>query len=308
MSNSSGTPIKHWIQAARLRTLPLAFAVIILGSGLAYLHSNTFTLHIFLLALLVSFTYQVLSNYANDLGDGIKGTDKNKKGEHRAVASGLISIVQMKRATGLFTILALVSGALLTYLSFWNSPLFWLFLLLNFCAVWAARSYTLGVSPYAYWGGGDLFVFLFFGFVGVMGSSALQTGSIMLLDALPSMVAGSLSASVLTLNNLRDREGDALHNKKTLVVRYGSDWGRSYFKALLIIAIIMSLCFALIASVISHNYFPIVAHLIFQFVLRGQFKKFSSSKSPEEYDSLLKPMALVTLMYCVLTSLSLFLQ
>jgi 1,4-dihydroxy-2-naphthoate octaprenyltransferase len=164
------------------------------------------------------------------------------------------------------------------------------------------------VSPYAYWGGGDLFVFLFFGFVGVMGSSALQTGSIMPLDALPSMVAGSLSASVLTLNNLRDREGDALHNKKTLVVRYGSSWGRSYFKALLIIAIITSLCFALIASVTSQNYFPIVAHLIFQFVLRGQFKKFSSSKSPEEYDRLLKPMALVTLMYCVLTSLSLFLQ
>jgi 1,4-dihydroxy-2-naphthoate octaprenyltransferase len=307
VSKINRTPIKYWIQAARLRTLPLAFAVIILGSGLAYLHRSTFTLHVFLWALIVSFSYQVLSNYANDLGDGIKGTDKNKKGEQRAVASGLISVLHMKRATGLFTILALVSGALLTYLSFWNSPLFWLFQLLNIGAVWAARSYTLGSSPYAYWGGGDLFVFLFFGFVGVMGSSALQTGSIMLLDALPSVVAGSLSASVLTLNNLRDREGDELHNKKTLVVRYGSAWGRAYFKALLIVAIISSLSFALIATVQSNNYYPLVAHLIFQFVLRGQFKKFSTSKSSEEYDSLLKPMALVTLMYCVLTSLSLFL-
>mgnify|MGYP001293814392 CR=1 FL=1 len=308
MLSSNRTPFKYWIQAARLRTLPLAFAVIILGSGLAYLHSNRFSPYLFLLALMVSFTYQVLSNYANDLGDGIKGTDKNKKGEQRAVASGLISIDQMKRATMLFTLLALSSGALLTYVSFWGSTLFWVFQLLNILAVWAARSYTLGDTPYAYWGGGDLFVFLFFGFVGVMGSSTLQTGTIMLLDVLPSIIAGSLSASVLTLNNLRDREGDALHNKKTLVVRYGTDWGRKYFKILLITSMIISLFFALIASILSQNYFPLVAHLIFQFLLRGQFKKFSASSTPEEYDALLKPMALVTLMYCLLTSISLFVQ
>ena len=298
---------KHWVKAARLRTLPLAFAVIILGSGLGYFHQGQFSASLFVLALLTSFAYQVLSNYANDLGDGIKGTDENKKGEQRAVASGLISISQMRAATNAFTILALMSGGTLVYFAFFGTLYFYIFSVLNLAAIWAARSYTLGGNPYAYWGGGDLFVFIFFGFVGVMGSSALQTGSLNALDALPSLVAGAMSASVLTLNNLRDRDGDAQHGKRTLVVRFGEKWGRGYFKTLLIVSILVSLIFSILASVLSKEYYPIIAHLVFQFALRGQFKKFSQARIPEEYDALLKPLALMTLLYCVLTSISLFL-
>jgi 1,4-dihydroxy-2-naphthoate octaprenyltransferase len=298
---------KLWVKAARLRTLPLAFAVIILGSGLGYFNSGQFSASLFALALLTSFAYQVLSNYANDLGDGIKGTDENKKGEQRAVASGLISISQMRLATNAFTILALVSGATLVYLAFFGTLYFYIFSVLNIAAVWAARSYTLGSNPYAYWGGGDFFVFIFFGFVGVMGSSALQTGTITAIDALPSLVAGAMSASVLTLNNLRDKDGDARHGKHTLVVRFGEKWGRGYFKTLLIISILVSLVFSILASALSKEYYPIIAHLVFQFALRGQFKKFSQASLPEEYDALLKPLALMTLLYCVLTSISLFL-
>jgi 1,4-dihydroxy-2-naphthoate octaprenyltransferase len=193
------------------------------------------------------------------------------------------------------------------YLAFFGTLFFYIFLVLNIAAVWAARSYTLGSNPYAYWGGGDFFVFVFFGFVGVMGSSALQTGSLNALDALPSIVAGAMSASVLTLNNLRDREGDAFHGKRTLVVRFGEKWGRGYFKTLLIISILVSLVFSIFASALSKEYYPIIAHLIFQFALRGQFKKFSRASLPEDYDALLKPLALITLLYCVLTCISLFL-
>lgn len=296
----------HWIKAARLRTLPLAFAVIILGSGLGYFHTGQFSTILFVLALLTSFAYQVLSNFANDLGDGIKGTDENKKGEQRAVASGLISVAQMRLATNVFTLFALILGGILVYLAFLGTPYFYFFSALNIAAVWAARSYTLGRNPYAYWGGGDFFVFIFFGFAGVMGSSALQTGTLNAIDLLPSIVAGAMSASVLTLNNLRDIQGDALHGKRTLVVRFGEKWGRGYFKSLLILSILVSLVFSILASALSKEYYPIIAHLIFQFALRGQFKKFSQASIPEEYDALLKPLALMTLLYCVLTSISLF--
>ena len=303
---AQGVTLKNWIKAARLRTLPLAFAVIILGSGLGYLHTGSFSIELFGLALLTSFSYQVLSNYANDLGDGIKGTDDNKRGEQRAVASGLISISQMRLATNLFTLLSLIAGSTLVYMAFKGTLYFYFFMLLNVSAVWAARSYTLGSNPYAYWGGGDLFVILFFGLVGVMGSSALQTGTLHAVDVLPALVAGAMSASVLTCNNLRDREGDAQHGKQTLVVRYGEKWGRGYFKALLITSIVLSLVFSIMASIKMSGYYTIVAHMVFQFVLRGQFKKFTVSQTPEDYDALLKPLALTTLLYCITTSMSFF--
>ena len=140
----------------------------------------------------------------------------------------------MRLATNLFTLLSLIAGSTLVYMAFKSTLYFYFFMVLNVSAVWAARSHTLGSNPHAYWGGGDLFVILFFGLVGVMGSSALQTGTLHALDVLPALVAGAMSASVLTCNNLRDREGDAQHGKQTLVVRYGEKWGRGYFKALLI--------------------------------------------------------------------------
>jgi 1,4-dihydroxy-2-naphthoate octaprenyltransferase len=170
--------LKHWISAARLRTLPLAFAVIILGSGLGYLHTGSFSIELFFLALLTSFSYQVLSNYANDLGDGIKGTDDNKRGEQRAVASGLISTSQMRLATNLFTLLSLIAGSTLVYMAFKSTLYFYFFMVLNVSAVWAARSYTLGSNPYAYWGGGDLFVILFFGLARSYGVFSASDGNL----------------------------------------------------------------------------------------------------------------------------------
>lgn len=297
--------LKHWISAARLRTLPLAFAVIALGTGLAYKVRDGVDWRIFALAVFTSFAYQVLSNYANDLGDGMRGTDDHRTGEKRAIASGLITIPAMKRAVRLWTVLALISGGTLVFLAFYGQVLFYVFFALNIAAVAAATSYTMGPKPYAYWGGGDFFVFLFFGLVGVLGSAALYAplhGSFVL----PALVAGAYSAAVLTLNNLRDVDTDAKAGKRTLVVRMGKKWGRGYFKALLMIGNVLSLAFALYWALLDGNQALLAFHIFFGLLLsRVVFKPFTKAIEPMALDQLLKPMAMMTLLFCVGTAVAL---
>ncbi len=299
-------PLHIWIQAARLRTLPLAFAVIALGTGLAFKINEYLHWGIFALAVFTAGAYQILSNYANDLGDGLRGTDDHRTGEKRAIASGLITADQMKRAVNLWTVLALFGGGGLSFLAFQERiPLLVLFSLLNFAAVLAAKSYTMGPKPYAYWGGGDFFVFLFFGLVGVLGSANLY-GTLHWSFLFPALVAGAYSAAVLTLNNLRDVETDAIAGKRTLVVRFGYKWGRGYFKALLIIGNVLSLLFALYWAVLDGNQYLLLFHIAFGVLLsRVVFIRFARARDSLALDALLKPMALMTLLYCIGTALSL---
>ena len=299
-------PLHIWIQAARLRTLPLAFAVIALGTGLAFKINEYLHWGIFALAVFTAGAYQILSNYANDLGDGLRGTDDHRTGEKRAIASGLITADQMKRAVNLWTVLALFGGGGLSFLAFQECiPLLVLFSLLNVAAVLAAKSYTMGPKPYAYWGGGDFFVFLFFGLVGVLGSANLY-GTLHWSFLFPALVAGAYSAAVLTLNNLRDVETDAIAGKRTLVVRFGYKWGRGYFKALLIIGNVLSLLFALYWAALDGNQYLLLFHIAFGVLLsRVVFIRFARARDSLALDALLKPMALMTLLYCIGTALSL---
>lgn len=295
-----------WIQAARLRTLPLAFAVIALGTGLAFKVNENLHWGIFALAVFTAFAYQVLSNYANDLGDGLRGTDDHRTGEKRAIASGLITANQMRRAVHLWTVLSLFGGGGLSFLAFQERfPLLILFSLLNVAAVLAARSYTMGPKPYAYWGGGDVFVFLFFGLVGVLGSASLY-GTLHWSFILPALVAGAYSAAVLTLNNLRDVETDAVAGKRTLVVRFGYKWGRGYFKGLLIISNVLSLFFALYWAWLDGNQILLLFHIGYGILLsRVVFIRFARAHDAAALDTLLKPMAFMTLLYCVGTAVAL---
>jgi len=299
-------PLHIWIQAARLRTLPLAFAVIALGTGLAFKINEYLHWGIFALAVFTAGAYQILSNYANDLGDGLRGTDDHRTGEKRAIASGLITADQMKRAVNLWTVLALFGGGGLSFLAFQERiPLLVFFSLLNVAAVLAAKSYTMGPKPYAYWGGGDFFVFLFFGLVGVLGSANLY-GTLHWSFLFPALVAGAYSAAVLTLNNLRDVETDAIAGKRTLVVRFGYKWGRGYFKALLIIGNVLSLLFALYWAALDGNQYLLLFHIAFGVLLsRVVFIRFARARDSLALDALLKPMALMTLLYCIGTALSL---
>jgi 1,4-dihydroxy-2-naphthoate polyprenyltransferase len=221
--------MKHWIQAARLRTLPLSVSGIIVGSAYAY-HQGFSDWRILVLALLTTLGLQVLSNYANDYGDGVKGTDANRIGEKRMVAAGIITSAQMKKAVLITAAITFVLALLLIYIAFGkeNFALSLIFILLGIGSIGAAIKYTVGKNAYGYSGFGDLFVFVFFGWVSVIGSNFLFTHFIDWKLFLPASAIGMLSVAVLNLNNMRDIENDRMAGKNTLVVKMGLAWAKNY--------------------------------------------------------------------------------
>ena len=232
--------VKSFIKAARLRTLPLSISGIIVGSflGIKVLNDSLLddnkmsilTSPIFWLAILTTIGFQVLSNFANDYGDGIKGSDKNRTGEARMVSSGAITPKQMKIAMIVTTIITLIIALLLIYFSFGKENFAYsiLFFGLGVASIAAAIKYTVGNSAYGYSGFGDVFVFLFFGLLSVVGSYFLFTKNINLLVFLPAIAIGLLSTAVLNLNNLRDRDQDKINKKNTLVVKLGNSNAKKY--------------------------------------------------------------------------------
>lgn len=291
---------KVWVAAARLRTLPLAFASIILGSFLAASEAS-FDWFVFVLSLLTTLFYQVLSNFANDYGDGTKGTDADRKGEARAVASGFISAEAMKSAMRLFVFLSLVSG---TVLSFWACRELGFnfqigFTALGILATWSAVNYTVGDSAYGYKGLGDLFVLLFFGFVGVGGSYFLQTQDWNWLVLLPGTSLGFFAMAVLNLNNMRDRETDSKSGKQTLALSLGEQGAKAYHTLLLILGFDAAFLYNRLmpTSFWQNLYFISLPFLVLNLwtVLKA--------KGPEDYEPLLKKMALTTLLFAVLFGL-----
>ena len=219
-----------WINAFRLRTLPLAFSCIIMGSGLAF-GDDQFNLMVFILALITTLFLQILSNLANDYGDFVKGTDnKNRVGPERTLQSGLITKDEMVKAMWIITLLCSVFGVWLIYEGTKGLDLHraGLFAILGLAAMGAAVKYTMGKNPYGYAGLGDVFVFLFFGWLGVIGSYFLHTHSIDIKIVLPASAIGFFTTAVLNINNMRDHEADAKSGKNTLVVRIGISWAKRY--------------------------------------------------------------------------------
>ena len=221
--------MKKWISAFRLKTLPLAFASILMGAAISY-DQEYFNWKILLLALVTATFLQILSNLANDYGDALSGVDdENRLGPTRAIQSGEVSIKEMRMAVILFSLFSLLSGIALLIVSFSSfSGLFMLFLLVGLLAIAAAIKYTVGKNAYGYSGLGDISVFIFFGIVGVMGSSYLFSQTVQFVNILPAISIGFFAVGVLNLNNLRDIENDARHGKNTLVVQFGKSWGKNY--------------------------------------------------------------------------------
>lgn len=281
--------MKHWIQAARLRTLPLSVSGIIMGSAYAY-YQNTFNGTIFGLAILTTLLFQILSNYANDYGDGVKGTDANRIGEKRLVAAGAITAQQMKNAVILFSVLSLLSALSLIYVAFGeeNFVLSAVFILLGIGAIGAAIKYTVGSNAYGYSGMGDLFVFIFFGLVSVVGSNFLYSHFIDWKILLPAISIGLLSVAVLNLNNMRDIENDKVAGKNTLVVKMGLDNAKKYHHFLIIFPFVLLFIFSIgIKTRIALNYF------VFIFLLLHLSRVRKATKY-EDFDPELKKVALST--------------
>ncbi|MFT6717354.1 MAG: 1,4-dihydroxy-2-naphthoate octaprenyltransferase [Saprospiraceae bacterium] len=232
--------IKVWLAAFRLRTLPLAFSSIITGSAIAYYHFS-FNGFIFGLALLTTLFLQVLSNLANDYGDSEHGADNaDRIGPARTVQSGAISKRHMKIAMVIFSVLALASGIPLIIKGTKNIDLKWFlfFLALGMGSIAAAIKYTAGKNPYGYKGLGDVFVFIFFGLVGVIGTFILQYQHInrfLLIESLfPAIAMGCFSAAVLNMNNMRDHLNDKNSGKITLAVRLGTQGSKIYHVLLIL--------------------------------------------------------------------------
>jgi len=227
-----------WLIAARLRTLPLSLSGIFFGATVV-LSIENFDPSVFHWALVVTISLQILSNFANDLGDGLKGTDnENRIGPKRALQAGLLSARELK--TGILVLVILTGLAIYKLLqrANLNNTSYTVLAVLGALSIVAALTYTLGKKPYGYYGLGDFMVFFFFGGVAVLGTIVLFTPNIPFYAVGYALTAGSLSTAVLNLNNMRDHQSDKASGKNTLVVRMGVERSKIYHFLLLITAYI----------------------------------------------------------------------
>jgi 1,4-dihydroxy-2-naphthoate octaprenyltransferase len=225
---SNPVSVRDWVQGARLRTLPLAVAPVLLGAGSAQ-WAGDFDWLLFVLCLGVAVALQVGVNYANDYSDGIRGTDDNRVGPPRLTGSGRVAPGVVKRAAFVSFSVAMGAGVILVVIS-----QVWVLLLVGALAVVAAWFYTGGEKPYGYQGMGEVVVFIFFGWVATVGTAWVMVGYIPFETWLTGAGAGFFASSVLLVNNIRDRETDALAGKKTLAVRLGNTASRVLLGVMLV--------------------------------------------------------------------------
>lgn len=219
--------MNKWILGARPRTLPAAIAPVVVATALVGADFDWFRAA---LALKVAVWLQIGVNFANDYSDGVKGTDADRVGPIRLVASGLASAKAVKTAAFVSFAVASVAGA---WLAFLTSPFLILIGIISIAAAWG---YTGGKNPYGYKGLGELSVFLFFGVIATMGTYYAQTEQLTLLSFIVSIPMGALSCAILAVNNLRDRPKDELVGKRTLAVRIGDQNARRMYVTLLMLA------------------------------------------------------------------------
>ncbi len=297
--------LKFWLKAMRLRTLPLALSGTLVGSALAA-HTGTFSWTVAVLAALTALSLQVLSNLANDLGDFLNGKDTaDRIGPDRAMQNGWISVREMKLGLAFWISLSISFGALLVIFSAKSLALntTFLFVVLGFAAVIAALKYTLGKNPYGYKALGDLFVFVFFGLVSVMGTSYLHTHQFDAWQFLPAIAFGFLSSGVLNVNNLRDYQSDKANKKNTLVVVLGLKKARIYHAFLVLTAfyllvMYMVVCFEAWTQFVLILIFPV----FFQHV-----KRILQFKEHEELIPELKFLSISTFVLAILFTAGLLL-
>ncbi len=287
----------RWIKAARLRTLPLSLAGIVLAGFLAA-SQGKFDWIIFLLSVLTASLFQILSNFANDYGDGVKGTDNaNRIGPERAVQSGEISRDEMKKAIIITAALSFVSALLLVLYAFgftqWMKIAF--YLILGVASIAAAIKYTVGKNAYGYMGMGDLFVLIFFGFVSVAGAYYLYTKSWDWTILFPSLAIGFLSMGVLNLNNMRDIKNDAASGKHTIPVKIGMDKAKKYHFLLMLLPLFF-------AQAYNFHHLHSVWQWLFVFpyilILVHAMKVMMNDKS-EQLDPELKKLAIATFLFAL---------
>jgi len=289
--------LKPWIHAFRLRTLPLALSSVALGCFIAY-YDREINWRVSILAASTTLFLQILSNLANDYGDSKHGVDNTERvGPVRAVQSGDVSPKAMKKVVIAFILLSLISGVWLVYEGTRGIPfgIVLLFLVVGLGAIAAAVKYTIGENPYGYSGFGDLFVFVFFGLTGVIGTYYLNTHQLKWELLLPASAMGFLSAGVLNLNNMRDRVSDQISGKETLVVKMGIKKARWYHFFLLSGSVVTGLIYMLINY---HSPFQMLFLLTIPMLWINVAVVFNN-KVPEELDPYLRKLAIASLLFTI---------
>ncbi|MFD1063726.1 1,4-dihydroxy-2-naphthoate octaprenyltransferase [Winogradskyella litorisediminis] len=290
--------LKPWISAMRLRTLPLSVSGIILGTCFAA-YNGRFNIFVLILAILTTMSLQVLSNLANDYGDGVRGTDNDDRvGPQRAIQSGEITPEQMFEAIKKNILIVIGLTLSLVYVGLGHQHFLYALLIIGLggLSIYAAINYTMGDSPYGYKALGDVFVFIFFGFVSVFGTYLLNIKGFDHILILPATALGLLSVSVLNLNNMRDLEEDKKVGKITLAVKLGKNQAKNYHYFLIIGAMVTTILFSILYYVEPYNFLyslafiPLIKHLL----------KIKNAKVPSDFDSQLKVISLTTFIFSIL--------
>jgi len=290
--------IKAWIISLRLRTLPLALSTIFMGSFLAA-GENLFNIHVLIWASLTTLFLQILSNLANDYGDARSGADNDdRQGPRRMIQSGKISLKQMKKAVIITSALALVSGSTLIIVSLDGHHLVaFIFFIMGIAAIAAAIRYTVGKNPYGYRGLGDLYVFIFFGIMGVGGTFFLHTGTWQWPVLLPAIAIGLFSTGVLNLNNIRDIESDRKIGKKTLPVLMGREKAAVYHLALLTAGWIMIMMWTVFHAPQTKGWLLLLTLPVF---IKNSIAAFRDEQPAYKLDKELRNLSLGTLLVVLL--------
>lgn len=290
--------VKAWISAFRPRTLPLALSCIGMGGFMAAAN-NVFNGTIVALCVLTTLFLQILSNLANDYGDSKHGADSvHREGPMRAVQAGHIKAEHMKKGMVVFSLLSLVSGLALLWVAFGTDGLLLalLFLGLGLASIWAAINYTAGSNPYGYAGLGDVFVFIFFGLVGVLGTYFLQAQTMEAIVILPAMVCGFFATAVLNVNNIRDINSDLLAGKHSIPVRLGPKRARLYHLFLLAAGTLSAFAYVVINF---YSLWQLLFILALPLVIVNGVNVWRKQTS-KELDPYLKQMAITTLLFVLL--------
>lgn len=248
-------------------------------------------------AIITTIFLQILSNLANDYGDGMKGADNEKRlGPERTVQSGKISPFQMRMAIIVFSVLSFLSGVYLLSISTLNAYQIAAFLLFGITAIIAAIKYTVGNNAYGYHGFGDIFVFMFFGLLAVLGSSFLISGGFHIYALFPAISIGLLSTAVLNLNNMRDIQNDKEVGKLTIAVRLGIKKAKLYHTILINLSFLSLLIFAILQN---FNWYVYISFIMYLFFYRD-LMQIANVKDLKELDPFLKKTALKTFLFVLI--------
>jgi len=296
--------IKTWLQAARLRTLPLAASGVLVGASLAW-YQGAFSYTISALALLTALWLQILSNFANDYGDFSKGTDnEDRVGPERTVQSGAITPLQMRWAMAIAALLSFLSGMLLIYKAAMvaGPQVWWFFGTLGILAIAAAIMYTVGKRAYGYSGFGDVMVFLFFGLASVLGTYYLNASMVSHEAIYLAVGIGVLSSGVLNLNNMRDMDNDIASGKRTLAAKLGFAKAKKYHSFLIMLGIvsIVGMSFPL-----HFNKWVYALLMIPTILLLKDLQKIQRTKDKTTLDPYLKKLSISTFLMSVTFVISL---